>query len=132
MLSKPIPTNFQFRPSQLRIPFFDLPEFEFPTTDLKETKDSYHLNADLPGFKKEDLSISCTDNKLTLKGRIEEEDNKDSKTWLKERSFGEFERVFLFDHLIDSEKIKAEFIDGVLRVTVPKSESVVGSEIEIK
>jgi len=104
-----------------------------PLTDIYEDKDKYSLKLDLPGIKKEDVKISYVDGKLSISGeRNVESEHKDSKCHRIERSFGKYYRSFSLPENIQQEKINAEFKDGQLTITVPKSEEAKPKEIEIK
>ena len=92
------------------------------STDIRETDTEYVLEADLPGFKKEDINIDITDNTLTINAeRHSEHEEKDKKdNYIRcERSYGSFSRSFGLDG-VDTEAIKAGFENGVLTLTMPK------------
>ena len=104
-----------------------------PLTDIYEDNDSYLIKADLPGVKKDNLKISYADGILSLSGqRSEENETKDAKCHRIERSFGKYYRSFNLPKEIKADKIKAEFKEGQLTVTVPKADEVKPKEIEIK
>ena len=101
-----------------------------PRIDTVENKDNYVIYAELPGMKKEDIKISVADNTLIISGekkKVQEDEN----LHYSERSFGKFERSFTLSSKIDSEKIKADYANGVLIVTLPKKEEVKPREIAI-
>ena len=92
------------------------------STDIRETDTAFVLEADLPGFKKDDIHIDISDNTLTISAeRHSEHEEKDKKdNYLRcERSYGSFSRSFGLDG-VDTEGIKAGFTDGVLTLTMPK------------
>jgi len=94
-----------------------------PTVDIYETDEAIILKAELPGIKKEDVSVEVKDNVLTLKGeRAEEKEIKEKNYYRKERAFGTFSRSFNLQHRIQPNKIKASFKDGVLKIEIPKPE----------
>ena len=98
-------------------------------TDIKEMEDGYELEMDLPGFKKEEISISLEDGNLTIqaaKGLDEDEKEKKSGRYIRrERYAGSCARSFYVGDDITEEDIKAEFKHGILKIFVPKkSESV--------
>ena len=91
-------------------------------TDIKDTGDSYTLEADLPGFKKEDIHVDVKDNTLSITAeRHSEFEQKEKKnSFLRcERSFGSYSRSFNLDG-IDVDKISAAYENGVLKLTLPK------------
>ena len=92
------------------------------STDIRENDTEYVLEADLPGFKKEDINIDITDNTLTIRAeRHSDHEEKDKQgNYLRcERSYGSFSRSFNLDG-VDTEAIKAGFDNGVLTLTMPK------------
>lgn len=96
------------------------------STDIKDDGDHFTMEADLPGVKKEDISIDLTDNVLTIKAeRHSEYETEDKKhNYVRcERSYGSFQRSFDTSG-IDTEGIDAEFKDGVLILTLPKIKEV--------
>ena len=98
-------------------------------TDIKDTGDSYTLEADLPGFKKEDIHVDVADDRLTVSAeRHSNYEDKDKKgNYLRcERSYGSYARSFDISG-IDAAGIKAAYADGVLRVTLPKQKEVPAS-----
>ena len=92
------------------------------STDIRETENAYLLEADLPGFKKEDIHIDVADGALTIQAeRHSQHEEKDKEgSYLRcERSYGSFSRSFNLEG-VDTEGIKAAFTDGVLTLTLPK------------
>jgi len=103
-----------------------------PLTDIYEDKDNYKIKADLPGIKKSDVKISYSDGELSISGdRVQELETKDSKCHRVERTFGKYYRSFTLPKEIKEDKIKAEFKDGQLTITIPKADEVKPKEIEI-
>ena len=94
-------------------------------TDITDKGDSFVLEADLPGFKKDDIKIDLENDRLTIKAErhSEHEDNKNGCI-RRERRFGSFERSFDVSG-IDTAGIKANYIDGVLTLTLPKRPELV-------
>jgi HSP20 family protein len=104
-----------------------------PLTDIIETKDNYIFKLDIPGVKKEDVKISFVNGTLSISGeRKQEKESKDSKLHRIERTYGGYYRSFTLPQQIKEDKIEAEFKDGALTITVPKSEEAKPKEIEIK
>ena len=98
-------------------------------TDVRETEDTYELDIDLPGFKKEDIHVDIADDRLTVSAeRHSNYEDKDKKgNYLRcERSYGSYARSFDISG-IDAAGIKAAYADGVLRVTLPKQKEVPAS-----
>jgi HSP20 family protein len=101
-----------------------------PMTDIYEDNDNYRLKADLPGIKKEDVKISFSDGKLSISGeREQEQESKETKCHRVERTYGKYYRSFTLPKEIKEDKIKADFKDGQLTVTIPKAEEVKPKEI---
>jgi len=93
-----------------------------PAVDVAETEKSYEISAELPGMDEKNIEVKFADGILTIKGeKQEEKEEKKKDYYLSERSFGSFQRSFQVPEGIDSEKIEANFKNGVLRVKVPKS-----------
>ena len=103
--------------------------------DIYEKGDDYHLELDIPGFDKEDISIEVKDGYLKIKAEKNEstdEKDEDKKYIRRERIYGKYERSFYIGD-IDEEKIDAEFKNGILKITVPKKEEKKSSKyIDIK
>lgn len=88
--------------------------------DMKETADSYIIEADLPGVPKEAIGVEYEGNYLTISAKREDtiEDKQDNYL-RKERHYGEFKRSFYLDN-VDENQIKANFKDGVLKINLQK------------
>jgi HSP20 family protein len=93
-----------------------------PKVDVSETEREIQIVAELPGLKQEDVELSLDNDLLTLRGETSSSrDEKDKQYHLTERSYGRFERSFRLPETIDREKISANFENGLLTVTLPKS-----------
>lgn len=104
-----------------------------PRMDLIETEDAYRLHLDMPGMSREELNISYKDNELVVSGeRTSPRTHEDEEFVRVERSFGQFRRSFTLPRTVDAENISATYDNGVLTVTVPKTESVKPRQIEIQ
>ena len=103
--------------------------------DVYEKDGAYNIEVDVPGFKKEDISIEASDGYLTIKAEKNSENNEEDedKNYIRrERSYGAYERSFYLGDL-DQDKVEAEFKDGILKISVPKKEEVNNKKmIEIK
>jgi HSP20 family protein len=92
-----------------------------PAFEVKESKESYLLRADVPGVKEQDLDVSLVGNRLTVSGKRESEKEEHNDTFYTcERSYGSFMRTFTLPDGIDAEHVKAELKEGVLTIAVPK------------
>ncbi len=104
-----------------------------PAVDIYETADAIVLTAELPGLRREDIEIQLRDNTLTLRGeRKFEREVKDENYLRIERSYGAFQRAFSLPTVVQQEKIKAVFRDGVLEVTMPKAEEAKPKQVKVE
>jgi len=119
---------------QMSMPNIPLPPAAFaPAFEVKETKDSYVFTADVPGVKESDLSVTLTNNRLTVGGKRDEERREQTDTlYSYERSYGDFMRSFTLPEGVDASNVQAELKEGVLRVVVRKKAGVMPKKIAIK
>ena len=120
---------------------FDLPVFNressrpgdwSPALDLYQDKDHVLVKAELPGMKKEDITLSIHEGMLTLAGERRQEKAHDQKSALRnERFFGRFERTVTLPVQVDGTRVTASYEDGILTVTLPKAEAAKPRQIEI-
>ena len=103
-----------------------------PAVDIYEKDGNIVLKAELPGIDTKDVDVSVENNILTLRGerRFDQEVQRENYQRV-ERSYGAFTRSFTLPTVVDTEKIKAEFKDGVLRMTLPKKEEAKPKQISI-
>lgn len=102
-----------------------------PDIDISEDKDNYYVKADLPGLKKEDVSVAIEDDVLTIRGERKQETEQKEKNYHRvERSYGVFQRSFNVGQ-VKTEQIKAKYENGVLDVTLPKQEQAKPQNINI-
>ncbi len=95
-------------------------------TDVHEHDDSFEVDIDLPGFKKDEINLNLENGYLSVsasKGLDEEEKNKKGKVIRQERYTGSMQRSFYVGEQITEEDIKAKFEDGVLKLVVPKKDA---------
>jgi HSP20 family protein len=101
--------------------------------DLEETDDDVIVTADLPGLQPDDVDISVTDSTLTMKGEFKsEEEGERGNVHYRERRYGSFQRVISLPAAVNANKTEAEFEDGVLTVTLPKTEETKPKQIMVK
>ncbi len=104
-----------------------------PLTDISEDEGKYYLKLDLPGIKKEDVKINYHNGQLYISGdRKQETEEKSAKYHRVERTFGKYFRSFSLPEKIKENEIDAEFNNGQLKITVPKSEEARHRQIEIR
>ena len=106
-------------------PFFRKSESKMMKTDIREDKDNYVIDIDLPGFDKKNIKIDVTDGYLTINAKVNNEDNekKGGKYIRKERYYGECSRSFYVGDDVKPENINANFKNGILTLEVPKVEN---------
>ena len=110
----------------------DLGEEVRPSVDFTEKDGKYHLTAELPGMKKEDITITIEDNCVTLSGKKENHrEEKDTDYYLKETSYGSFSRIFRLPGKVDKNKVDATYKDGILTVVMPHEEEAQTKKIEV-
>ena len=106
-----------------------------PAVDVAETDKAYEVTAELPGMDESNIEVKLADDVLTIKGEKKEEKEGNKKDYyVSERRYGSFQRSFTVPAGVDSSKIEANFKNGVLIVTLPKSAQAQKTEkkIEIK
>jgi HSP20 family protein len=116
------------------------PEVEFgredkflPAANLSETDKAFELHVELPGMKPEDVKVEMHDGNLVITGEKHEEQEEQGKTFHRlERRSGSFRRVFPLPAAVDENAIDARFADGVLKITLPKTEEAAPKKIAIK
>lgn len=103
-----------------------------PPVDLLETETSFVFTAELPGLDKKDLDISLEDNVLTVSGeRTFNKESENDNYHRVERAYGTFRRAFSLPTGVDADKVDAKFKDGLLTLSVPKSETAKPRRIAI-
>ncbi len=103
-----------------------------PALDLYQDKDNFLVKAELPGMKREHITLSLHDGLLTLAGERQHEKAQDEKATLRnERFFGRFERTITLPTQVDGTRVQASYEDGILTVTLPKAEAAKPRQIEI-
>ncbi len=104
-----------------------------PAVDVSEDDERYTVTAELPGAKKEDVTVELHEGVLTIRGekRSEREEKGEHRRHV-ERTFGSFSRSFSLPSNADGDKIKASFTDGVLAVEIPKSPEAKPRTVDVK
>jgi HSP20 family protein len=100
---------------------------------MSETKDNFVVKAEVPGIDAKHIDISFTGDVLTIRGeKSQEKEEKEEDYHLVERSYGSFSRSVRLPAEVESTKIKASYKNGILRITLPKSEKAKAKEVKIK
>lgn len=121
-----------FFPS-LKDTFSSIKESFTPAIDVSEDKQNVYVKADLPGLKKEDVSVELDNGLLKIRGeRKVEEESKDKDYYRVERTYGSFQRVLKLHSSVNEANIKAKYKNGVLEVVIPKAEKSQSKAIEIE
>ncbi|MGZ5901411.1 MAG: Hsp20/alpha crystallin family protein [Reyranella sp.] len=108
---------------------------ESPAVDITEGDKAYEVTAELPGMDEKNIEVKVANGNLTIKGeKNAEKEEKKKDYYLRERTFGSFERSFSLPQGVDKEKIEASFKKGVLTITLPKTPDAQKAEkkIEVK
>lgn len=104
-----------------------------PRTNIAETEKGYEVSLDLPGMKPEEFDIELKEGRLWVTGERKQEKEEKAKSYHRiERQYGQFRRIIPLDLPVDADKVEAEYKDGVLHITVPKSETARPKRIEVK
>lgn len=93
-----------------------------PSVNITETETSYQIEANAPGFEKEDFKVQIEDGLLTISGEHKSEKQKSERNFVrKEFNYGSFSRSFNLVDLVDEENIAAKYENGILRLELPKN-----------
>jgi HSP20 family protein len=104
----------------------------FPSVDVYQDKDNVIVTAEVPGLEQKDVDLSITGSTLALKGEKKQESEVKEENYHRiERSYGSFQRVIDLPCEVDADKVKAKLENGVLTITLPKSEAVKPKQISI-
>lgn len=104
-----------------------------PGIDISETKDKFHVSVELPGMSKKDIDVSLDNGQLTISGERKFEKEEDGKTYHRvETHYGTFSRSFQLPDNVDEESINAKYENGLLNITINKTEDKVQKQIEVK
>ncbi|MCD6254045.1 MAG: Hsp20/alpha crystallin family protein [Thermotogae bacterium] len=104
-----------------------------PDVDIYEDDNKIYVEVEVPGMNKEDVKVKIEDNVLTIFGeKKQEKESKKHNYHVVERSYGTFQRSFALPDYVDTEKIKASYDKGVLKIEIPKKESAKPKVIDVK
>jgi HSP20 family protein len=104
-----------------------------PALDLHEDKDHLTVRVELPGVKKDDIDISLHDGTLSISGeRKTEEQFKDAEVHRTERFVGRFQRTITLPSPVAADKVTAQYKDGILTITLPKTEEAKPKQIDVQ
>jgi HSP20 family protein len=104
-----------------------------PAIDMYQTDDELVVKAALPGLKADEVQINVTDDILTLRGEVKQEEEKRDKSWhIREHRWGSFERSVRLPTGVIADKAQADFQNGILTISLPKLEEVRPKTITVK
>ena len=107
-----------------------------PAMDIAERADGFAIQVDLPGVRPEDVELHFEQNVLTIRGTkpsvLDTKTEEEYRLHARERVSGSFERALRLPNQVDSERIEAAFVNGVLTITVPKAQAAMSRRIEIR
>ncbi len=117
--------------SPFSFPFSDL-DWN-PSVDVAETDSEIIVKADVPGVSKDDIDVTVDNNQLIISGeKKHEEEEKGKNYYHMERRYGSFRRVFALPSTADTDNVKASYENGVLTVSIPKTEVAKGKKVKIE
>ena len=103
-----------------------------PALDVYEDKDNFVVKAELPGMKREEIEVSLQEGSLSISGeRKSEEKHKEAEVYRTERFFGRFQRTVALPTAVAADQVKASYKDGVLTITLPKTEEAKPKHIDV-
>ena len=104
-----------------------------PAVDVYEEGDTFHIHADLPGLKRDEIDVTVDGNTMTISGeKKKEHETKEDSFYRAERFYGKFSRSIDLPSSVDTSKIDATYKDGVLEIAVSKSEAARPKQIKIQ
>ena len=104
-----------------------------PVVDIYETEEKVIIKVELPGMTKSDVVIEINENNLVLRGeRKFQKDIREENYHCIERSYGTFSRTFALPDTVDRDNVVANFVEGILEITIPKVKGAKPRQIEIK
>jgi len=104
-----------------------------PAFDISETEKEYVISGEIPGIEPKDLEVTLNDGILTVKGEKKQESEEEEENYHRvERHYGSFQRSFRLPENIKRDDLDATYKDGILKLTLPKSEESKVKKIEVK
>ncbi len=104
-----------------------------PAVDIREEKEAFLFDVEVPGMKKEDLNVRIENHILSIQGeRKSEVEKKEGSYYRVERSYGSFARSFTLPETADTEKINAEYKNGILQLKIAKKETAKPKQIQVQ
>ena len=107
-----------------------MPSWELPPANIREEHDAYLLELEMPGVSKSGLEVTVENNELTIVGHRADTDPQGEVVY-RESRHGDYRRTFEIDASIDTAKIAAKMEQGILRLTLPKAESLKPRKITV-
>jgi HSP20 family protein len=103
-----------------------------PVLDVHEDKDNFVVQAEMPGMKRDEIDVSLHDGALSISGeRKTEKKFEEAEVYRTERFFGKFQRTVTLPAPVAADKVKAQYKDGVLTITLPKTEAAKPKQIDV-
>jgi HSP20 family protein len=129
--------DFFRRPFSMMMPSWwpvpKMPEVASPAVDIFEDNGNVVVKAEMPGMTKDELDVKIADNVLTISGEKKKEEKVEKQNYFRmERSYGSFTRSFSLPSDVQTDKIKAQFRDGVLEITIPKTAEAMKKQKKVK
>ena len=116
-----------------RTPFGEFTTEWVPSVDVSETNGEIMVRAELPGLDSKNLDVNVAGDLLSIKGeKKEEEEKKDKGYHFRESYFGSFQRNIRLPSEVQGDKVQAKFKDGILNITLPKSEEKKPKKVQIQ
>jgi len=133
LMTYPVDTLFESFFDDFMLPDIFTKEKEWlPSVDISENDTEFMIRAEVPGMDKNDLNITLTDGLLTIKGEKKKESEERKENYHRvESHYGSFTRTLKLPGEIETDKINANYKDGVLKITVPKAEKAEAKKITV-
>lgn len=129
--------DFFRRPFSMMMPSWwpvpKIPEVSAPAVDIFEDDGNVMVKAEMPGMTREELDVKIAGNVLTISGEKKKEEKVEKQNYYRmERSYGSFSRSFSLPSDVKTDRIKAQFRDGVLQITLPKTAEAMKKQKKVK